>query len=62
MRYATPGENIKIRLLGVTDDNLINKGDVLCPRESPVPVSDLIEVEIDVLELLKYKPIMSKGY
>lgn len=62
VRYATPGENIKIRLLGVSDDNLINKGDVLCPRESPVPVSDLIEVEIDILELLKYKPIMSKGY
>lgn len=25
-------------------------------------MSDLIEVELDVLELLKYKPILSKGY
>lgn len=62
VRYATPGENIKIRLQGITDDNLINKGDVLCARDSPVPVTDLFEAEIDILELLKYKPIISKGY
>ena len=27
-----------------------------------MPVSDLFEAEIEVLELLKYKPILSKGY
>lgn len=27
-----------------------------------MPVTDLIEAEVDVLELLSYKPILSKGY
>jgi len=27
-----------------------------------MPVSDLIEAELEVLELLSYKPILSKGY
>lgn len=62
VRYATPGENVKIRLLHIQDDNLVNKGDVLGPREGDMPVSDLFEAEIQVLELLSYKPIMSKGY
>jgi len=31
-------------------------------REQPMPVTMLFEAELDVLELLDYKPIMSKGY
>lgn len=27
-----------------------------------MPVTDLFEAEVDVLELLSYKPILSKGY
>jgi hypothetical protein len=27
-----------------------------------MPVTDLIEAEVDVLELIHYKPILSKGY
>ncbi len=41
---------------------MINKGDVLCKMTEEMPVSDLFEAEIDVLELLNYKPILSKGY
>jgi peptide chain release factor subunit 3 len=62
VKYAMPGENIQIRLLNVTDENQVNKGDVICLREQQVPVSDLFEAEIEVLELLSYKPILSKGY
>ena len=62
VRYATPGENVRIRLAGIQDDSMINKGDVVCNRESPVPVSELIEVELNVHQLLPYKPILSKGY
>lgn len=62
MRYATPGENVRIRLAGVSDDSSINKGDVVCNRENPVPVSELLEVELNVHQLLPYKPILSKGY
>ena len=62
MKYATPGENVQLRLFNISDENLINKGDVLCNREGATPVSELFEAEIDVLELLDYKPILSKGY
>jgi peptide chain release factor subunit 3 len=41
---------------------MINKGDVLCNRETPMPISELFEAEIEILELLDYKPILSKGY
>jgi translation elongation factor EF-1alpha len=41
---------------------LIQKGDVLCNRDTECPVSDLFEVELELLELLSYKPILSKGY
>eukprot|EP00349_Pseudokeronopsis_sp_Brazil_P011972 CAMPEP_0202977402 /NCGR_PEP_ID=MMETSP1396-20130829/84227_1 /ASSEMBLY_ACC=CAM_ASM_000872 /TAXON_ID= /ORGANISM="Pseudokeronopsis sp., Strain Brazil" /LENGTH=130 /DNA_ID=CAMNT_0049716141 /DNA_START=2077 /DNA_END=2469 /DNA_ORIENTATION=- len=62
VKYAKPGENVKIRLLNINDESLVNKGDVVCNRESPIPVTDLIEAEVEVLELLSYKPILSKGY
>ena len=62
VRYAKPGENVKLRLLNIADENQINKGDVLCSREVPIPVTELFEAEVDILELLEYKPILSKGY
>jgi len=27
-----------------------------------MPVTDIFEAEVDILELLEYKPILSKGY
>jgi len=62
VKYAKPGENVKLRL-NLDNEERINKGEVICLRDSPlVPVSDLFEAEIDLLELIKYKPILSKGY
>lgn len=62
VKYAKPGENVQLRLLHISDENLINKGDVLCNRDAPMPISELFEAEVDILELLSYKPILSKGY
>lgn len=62
VRYAKPGENVQLRLLHISDENLINKGDVLCNRDAPMPISELLEAEVEILELLSYKPILSKGY
>jgi peptide chain release factor subunit 3 len=62
VKYAKPGENVQLRLLHINDENLINKGDVLCNRDAPMPVSELFEAEVEILELLSYKPILSKGY
>ncbi len=41
---------------------MVNKGDVICKLDEQLPISEIFEAEIDVLELLKYKPILSKGY
>ena len=62
VKYAKPGENVQLRLHNIPDENLINKGDVLCRMDDQLPVTDLFEAEVDILELLPYKPILSKGY
>lgn len=49
-------------MLRIDTEDKISKGDVLCLRENPVPVTELLEAEIEVLELLSYKQIFSRGY
>ncbi len=62
MLYAKPGENVKLRL-NIESEDRVNKGDVICLRDTQiVPVSELFEAEVDLLQLIDYKPIMSKGY
>lgn len=61
VKYAAPGENVQIRL-NIADEDMVRRGDVLCHRENMMPVTELFEAEIDVLDLLEYKPILSKGY
>jgi len=52
---------VQIRL-NVADEDSVKRGDVLCHREKMMPVTNCIEAELDVLDLLDYKPILSKGY
>lgn len=59
--HARPGENVQIKLNHVEVDQVFS-GNVLSARECPMPSSQLFEAELDLLELLEYKPIMSKGY
>ncbi len=62
MKYAKPGENVELRL-NIDSEDRVNKGEVLCHRDAvQVPVSELFEAEVDILELISYKPILSKGY
>ncbi len=60
--YARPGENVQIKLIHIEDEKMISKGDVICGRDSPIPVTMLFEAELNIFELLDYKPIISKGY
>lgn len=60
--YALPGENIKVKLFGIEDEEQVDRGQVLCPRDPLMPATELLECELQILELLEYKPIMSKGY
>lgn len=41
---------------------MINKGDIISCREQVTPVTKIFEAEMDILELLEHKPIISKGY
>lgn len=61
VKFARPGENVQIKLTGL-EEHHYNKGDVIVSREHPVPVTMLFEAELNLLELIDYKPIMSKGY
>lgn len=60
--YAKPGENVQL-VVNIDSDERINKGDVICLRDqSIVPISQIFEAEVDLYELISYKPIISKGY
>jgi peptide chain release factor subunit 3 len=49
VKYAKPGENVKLRLNIEKEEN-VNKGEVICLREqTQVPVSELFEAEVDLL-------------
>lgn len=61
VRYAAPGENVQI-FLNIANEDAVKRGDVLCHRDTMMPVTDLFEAEMDILDLLDYKPLMTKGY
>jgi peptide chain release factor subunit 3 len=61
VKHAYPGDNVQLRI-NVADDDQIQRGHVLCHRDSMMPVTEIFEAEMDILELLEYRPIMAKGY
>lgn len=58
VEYARPGDNVQLKI-SYLDEEQVFKGDVLCPRDRPMPISQVLECEIELLELLK--PIFSRG-
>merc|ERR1711957_549117 len=60
--YARPGENVKVKLLHLDNDGSVNPGDVFCHQDEIVPTAEIIEADVEVLELLTYKPIFCRGY
>lgn len=62
VRYAKPGENVKLRL-NLENEERINKGDVICHYgQSLVPVSEIFVAKVHLFELNSCKHILSKGY
>ena len=62
VRYAKPGENVQVKVRMIEDENLINKGDVLCTIDNLAPITELFEAELQILELLPHRQIMTSGY
>jgi len=61
VRRALPGENIRILLKGIEEDN-IHRGYVLSDRITPVPCVTKFECQLAIVELLPHTPIFSAGY
>lgn len=59
--YAKPGENIRVRLMGVEEDQ-ISKGFVLCDSVSTCSVVSEFIGRVAIVELLEHKPIITAGY
>mmetsp|Transcript_16012 Transcript_16012/g.27393 ORF Transcript_16012/g.27393 Transcript_16012/m.27393 type:complete len:572 (-) Transcript_16012:500-2215(-) len=60
-RAAVPGENVKALLKGITEDQ-IAQGAVLTDAESVVPCVYKFVAQVQILELLESKPILTRGY
>jgi peptide chain release factor subunit 3 len=58
---ARPGENLRVRLQGVEEEE-VSSGFVLSSRFSPVAVVTQFEAQVAVLDLLEHKPILTGGY
>jgi len=52
VKFARPGENVQITLIGISDEGMVNKGDVISSFEKPTPVTTVFEAEMELLELL----------
>lgn len=59
--YAKPGENIKLKVKGVEEDDVM-RGMVVCEAEKQCYVAHDIEVQLQMLELPEHKKILSTGY
>ena len=58
---ARPGENIRLRLTGVEEEE-VQAGFVICSVLHPVPVVLEFDALLSVLELLEHKSIFTAGY
>ena len=61
MAVARPGENIRVRLTGVEEED-ISAGFVLCSAVNPTPVVTSFDALLSILELLEHKSIFTAGY
>jgi len=61
MAYAPCGENVTMKMVGCTEDQL-SKGFVLCPVAEPARVVTKIKAQLQVIELPEERPVLTSGY
>merc|ERR1712232_246755 len=61
VQYAGCGENITLKMNGVSEEEL-KKGFVLCPQVDPVRPISKFKAQIQVLELPEERPVLTAGY
>ncbi len=62
VRYAKPGEGIRLKIKGVDNENEIQSGNIICPVDNLCPIFSIFEAEVAFLDLVEHKPIVSNGY
>ncbi|EER15419.1 eukaryotic peptide chain release factor GTP-binding subunit, putative [Perkinsus marinus ATCC 50983] len=60
-KYANPGEDIKLKLKNVDEDQ-VQKGFVLSAIDHPCPVVQKFQAQLVITDLLEHKPIITIGY
>jgi len=58
---ARPGENLKVRLSGVEEEQILT-GFVLSSVDKPVPIVSEFDAQLQILELIDHKAIFTAGY
>lgn len=61
VKYAKTGENVTLKMTGVTEDQL-GKGYVLCPQPDPIRVVTKFKCMLQVVELPEERPVLTAGY
>ncbi|GBE61941.1 translation elongation factor EF subunit [Babesia ovata] len=59
--YAKPGENIRLRIVGLDEDQ-ISKGAIICDVDRPCPVVTEFIAMVQVIDLLEHRPLITSGY
>lgn len=61
LKYARPGENVRVKLSGVEEDD-ISTGFVLSSISKPIHAVLEFNAQLQILELLEHKAIFTAGY
>merc|ERR1719183_635762 len=61
LTHANVGENVKLIVSGCSEDDL-KRGYVLCPQVNPGRAVTKFKAQLQILELLEERPIISAGY
>jgi len=61
--YAKPGECVRIKVKGIDNENLIDRGNVICSTDDVCPTFNCFEAEMQILDIPDGKKgIMASGY
>ena len=62
VKYATMGESVRLKIKGVENESDIQRGNMLCSPDNLCPIFNCFVAEVQFLELVESKPIITKGY
>merc|ERR1719469_1818519 len=61
MQYATCGENVTLKMTGISESEL-SKGYVMAALEAPAQVVTKFKAQLQIIELPEERPVLTSGY